>query len=149
MHSYKAGNTIAKDMSDEEALAYAENNSINVHEPTADGQLVAEALLDAPADDDEEVLPAREPTPPTKTPKGKGRKSKGKDAPTPVPVAPAVSGPIVPPGSAKPAAAPTDVSQNNKRKRPGKKGKDADEPVASIEKEDEQPKGPKSKKKKT
>lgn len=136
-------------MTDEEALAYAEMNTINVHEPTADGQLVAEALLDAPADDDDEVLPPREPTPPLKTPKGKpSRKAKGKDAPTPVPAAPAVSGPIVPPGSAKPAAAPSDASPNNKRKRPGKKGKDADEPVASIEKEDEQPKGPKSKKKK-
>ncbi|KAI9743503.1 MAG: hypothetical protein M1818_002816 [Claussenomyces sp. TS43310] len=142
MHSYKSGHIGAKDMSDEEALAYAESHSIGagLSEPTADGQLVAEAMLDAPADIDEDMP---EPPPPVeltpRTPKGKPTR-KGRQAPVEHDsIVPPVSSAIIPPGSARSMAAPLamagDPNLDKKRKR-SKKGGVADEPVASIERED-------------
>lgn len=152
MHAYKSGNVHAKDMSDEEALHYAEINNIGagLTEPTADGQLVAEAMLDAPADIDEDIPappPPVEATP--KTPKGKGARSRGKQSLAESEIAPA-SATIVPPGSARGAAAAAtpilDSTAAQKRKRATKKN--ADEPVNSIEKEDTLPAEKKQRKKK-
>ena len=154
MHSYKSGNVNAKDMTDEEAAQYAEVHNIGVGpiEPTADGQLTSEALMDLPAaaaeaveeEDDEEEPPA-----PKTPPKAKaGRKvakpksgAPGTATSTPATIVPPASSSsaIVPPG-AKPAAPEVEKekSPDKKRKRTSKaaKGKEADEPVASIEKED-------------
>jgi hypothetical protein len=146
MHSYKHGNPEAKDMSDEDAATYAEIHNIGVGaiEPTADGQLAAEALIDIPVaiasdEDEDDVIP--EPMPAPKTPPAKsGRKQRGKQQS-------AFSEPIVPPSSSSsaivpPAAAPKSTpiaapEQERKRKRGStKKGSRADEPVASIEKEE-------------
>jgi len=136
MHSYKAGNLVAKDMSDDDALVYAEVHNIGVIlEPTADGQLTAEsALIDAPGDDDD--VPAAEPV--KSTPKAKApRKSRGGKG---TPAQPEVVAPtaIVPPAAPKVAEPEKAASPDKKRKRSGKKV--ADEPVASIEKEAETPK---------
>lgn len=133
MHSFKVGgNQAAKDMSDDEALHYADTHNIGVvAEPvTADAQITSEALLDAPADDDEELLPPPVAAP---TPKGRGKPKAGAAA---TPSQPA--GAIIPPGSGKPApadGAATAAPAAAKRKRASKKGEDA--VVASIEKGDE------------
>jgi hypothetical protein len=144
MHSYRAGNLSAKDMSDSEAATYANEHSIGV-EATGDAQLAEEAVADhatAALDEDEdaegEII--KEPTPPPKTPKSKpGRKSKTTANKT-TPIAAAES--IVPPSSS--IVPPKTVEKEKvvekkspeKRKRVAKKGKEADEPVASIEKDE-------------
>jgi len=119
MHSYKSGNFTAKDMSDEDALVYADTNNIGVHtDLSAEAQLLME---DAPGDADEGNS--------TTTPKTKGgRKSKGgavKATPVQEPAA------IVSPPAA-PVTTEKEKSPDKKRKRAGKK---VDEPVESIEKE--------------
>ncbi|KAF8860082.1 hypothetical protein BDZ45DRAFT_672801 [Acephala macrosclerotiorum] len=147
MHSYKAGNQLAKDMSDEQAAIYADEHNIST-DNTADAQLVGESSAAALHDEDAEGEPEKEPTPPPKTPKAKStRKSRASAKETPV--APET---IVPPSSSivPPKAVEKEKSPDKKRKRASKKG--ADEPVSTIEKEDavETPKSaPKPRKKKT
>ncbi|KAL3425063.1 HMG box protein [Phlyctema vagabunda] len=130
IHSYKAGNVQAKDMSDEVALAYAEQHNIDAGPADASAQLLAEVPV-AIADEDAEGEEDPEPLPvPPKTPKGKSRKAKGAaKEPEPASVAkPAPESVIQPPPSA--AKAPT---PDRKRKRTSTaKGL----PVESIEKED-------------
>lgn len=130
MHSYKTGkNPDAKDMTDQEALQYAEDNNLDA---TADAQLVGEANAGALLDDDAEGEPDKEPTPPPKaTPKPKAaRKTKVK---TPV----AAPETIVPPTPIVPARElEKSKSPEKKRKRASKKGDEipqSDEPVAAVE----------------
>ncbi|KUJ24222.1 uncharacterized protein LY89DRAFT_572400 [Mollisia scopiformis] len=148
MHSYKAGNLSAKDMTDEQAAGYADEHNIST-DNTADAQLVGESSAAALNDEDAEGEPDKEPTPPPKTPKAKStRKSRGSAKETPAApetIVPPASSSIVPPK----AAAEKEKSPDKKRKRSNKKG--ADEPVSTIEKEDavETPKSaPKPRKKK-
>jgi len=147
MHSYKSGNKDAKDMTELEAAAYADEHNIGA-DTSADAQLVGEASATALHDTDAEGEPEKEPTPPPKTPKAKPSR-KGKATPAsaaPEPIVPQNAS-IVPP---KPAPAEKEKSPDKKRKRASKKG--ADEPVGTIEKEElqvETPKsGPKPRKKK-
>lgn len=143
-HSYKAGNIDAKNMTDEEAAAYAESNQIATapHEITADDQLTAESLLDLPAADAASLSPSPEaPSPPKATPKPKPRGKKGKQTPVATPVVEQPQAPIVPPSSAKA------TSPDRKRKRATSKR--GEEVIVSIEKEEETPKGGKGRKKKT
>jgi len=144
MHSYKHGNLSAKEMSDEDALVYAEQHNISI-ENTADAQLVGESSAAALNDEDAEGEPDKEPTPPPKTPKTKGgRKGKATPATAPEIIVPPASSSIVPP---KPAE--KEKSPDKKRKRASKK---ADEPTPTIEREElavETPKSaPKPRKKK-
>ncbi|KAH8813311.1 putative high mobility group protein 1 [Xylogone sp. PMI_703] len=92
MHSYRAGNQNAKDMTDQAAAAYADEHGIGA-EATADAQLAEEANASnaAAAEEDEEQQP-EEPAP--KTPKSK-RASTAKGA---KPIVPAS---IVPPAASK------------------------------------------------
>ncbi|KAH8787408.1 putative high mobility group protein 1 [Hyaloscypha sp. PMI_1271] len=143
MHSYKAGNALAKEMSDDDALIYADEHNISV-ENTADAQLAGESAA-ALHDEDAEGEPDKEPTPPPKTPKAKGgRKGKATPATAPESIVPPASSSIVPP---KPVE--KEKSPDKKRKRASKK---SDEPTPTIEKEDlavETPKSaPKPRKKK-
>lgn len=139
MHSYKHGNEVAKEMSDEDALTYAEEHNISI-ENTADAQLVGESSAAALHDEDAEGEPDKDPTPPPKTPKAKGgRKGKATPAESIVPA----SASIVPPKVVEKENSPA-----KKRKRASKK---SDEPTPTIEKEDavETPKSaPKPRKKK-
>lgn len=138
MHSYKIGrNANAKDMTDDEALQYAELHNIGA-DTTADAQLVGEASAGAlaEADADAEGEAEKEPTPPPKTPKTKasGRKPKAsKGTPAETVIAPAPTSAIVPEAKVAPAAAPKEKKEtpatSNKRKR-AKKG---DEPAAETE----------------
>ncbi|TAQ83446.1 hypothetical protein B7494_g8238 [Chlorociboria aeruginascens] len=104
VHSYKIGhNKNAKDMTDLDASAYAEEHGIG-NDTTADAQLVGEASAGAiiPEDEDAEGEPDREPTPAPKTPKAKAaRKSKAsatKSSPQTSEIVPPTSS-IVPPKS--------------------------------------------------
>ncbi|KAK2627491.1 hypothetical protein QTJ16_003457 [Diplocarpon rosae] len=144
MHYYKAtGSLDAKDMSDQDAANYADEN--NIDDP-ADAQLVSESAAifqdeDAEGHDDgddaegepEPEPEPREPTPPPKTPKLKnGRKTKASKSNTPAAPAAPPSPPsppspeaIVPPTSASsivpPKSAEKEKSAEKKRKRSGKK----------------------------
>ncbi|ESZ99052.1 high mobility group protein [Sclerotinia borealis F-4128] len=157
MHSYRRGNLTAKEMGDDAAAAYADENNIGA-DASADAQLVGEATAGVPAaveeEEDAEGEPEPEveaeaeaeveksPTPAPKTPKAKGRKAKGKSD---------VAEEIPPPSSASIVPPQKEASPARKRKRVAKKG--ADEPVATTEQEEatiETPKSaPKSRKKKT
>jgi hypothetical protein len=127
MHSYKIGHNVdAKDMTDTEALSYAESHNIGL-EPTADAQLVGEATAGALLDEDAEGEPEKEPTPPPKTtPKTKGgRKTKATKG-TPAAAAPET---IVPPAAIVPAKeAEKEKSPDKKRKRASKKADELAEP---------------------
>ncbi|RDL42479.1 uncharacterized protein BP5553_02458 [Venustampulla echinocandica] len=146
VHSYRNGNIEAKDMSEDEALTYAERNNIGA-DTSADAQLVGEASATALHDDDAEGEPEKSPTPAPKTPKAKAsRKSKGaKDTP-------AQASETIVPGSAsivppKAAAPEKEKSPEKKRKRGAKK--DAVEEPAAEKEETSTPKSaPKSRKKK-
>jgi hypothetical protein len=145
MHSYKTGHNVdAKDMTDQEALNYAEHHNIGA-EATAENQLVGEATAGALLDEDAEGEPEKEPTPPPKaTPKPKGgRKTKATKG---TPTAAAVPEPIVP-AVIVPAKEPEkEKSPEKKRKRASKK---ADEIVEPEEATVETPKsGAKPRKKK-
>jgi hypothetical protein len=149
MHSYKSGNKDAKDMTELEAAAYADEHNIGA-DNSAEAQLAGEAatVLHDEDDEDAEGEPEKEPTPPPKTPKAKASR-KGKATPAsaaPEPIVPQNAS-IIPP---KAAPAEKEKSPDKKRKRASKKG--ADEPVGTIEKEElqvETPKsGPKPRKKK-
>jgi len=157
--AYRAGNKTARDMSDEEAQAYADSNGIG-HD-TASAQLAVEAAATGHGDEEEEDAEGeaepepeaeeeeepepepepeveKSPTPAPKTPKAKGgRKSKGKA--TPAEEAPD-SASIVPPAK--------ESTPGKKRKRASKK--DVEEPAA-VEEEAavETPKSAPKKKKKT
>ncbi|KAI9047521.1 hypothetical protein LZ554_008237 [Drepanopeziza brunnea f. sp. 'monogermtubi'] len=157
MHAYKqGGNVSAKDMTDAEALAYAEEHNIGINAsdvPSLDPAAAvpeeeAEAEADADADDEPEKEPEKEPTPPPKTPKAKNtRRSKGKNS-TPA-AAPASPEAIVPPPSASSIAPPKPAqkSPEKKRKRGSKK---EEEKVVVEEQAVETPKSaPKSRKKRT
>ncbi|CAD6445413.1 3172928d-e50b-4a4e-bf0d-d9473f62cac0 [Sclerotinia trifoliorum] len=154
MHSYRRGNLSAKEMSDDAAAAYADENNIGA-DASADAQLVGEASAGVTAtveeEEDAEGEPEAEaeaeaeveksPTPAPKTPKAKGRKSKGKSE---------VAEEIPAPSSASIVPPQKEASPARKRKRSGKKG---DELVATTEQEEatiETPKSaPKSRKKKS
>lgn len=146
MHSYKAGNLLAKDMTDAEAQLYAETNSINI-ENSADAQLVGESSAAALHDEDADGEVEKEPTPPPqKTPSVKakgGRKTKAKATETPavveeaiVPTPAPVAASIVPPPSAK--VVEKEKSPDKKRKRASKKSVGAEEVQATpaVEKEE-------------
>ncbi|KAF4626939.1 hypothetical protein G7Y89_g11220 [Cudoniella acicularis] len=118
MHYYRKGNQDAKDMTDQDALVYAEEHNIGA-DTSADAQLVGEASATALNDEDAEGEPDKEPTPPPKTPKVKPtRKARGSKE-TPVVEAPPTSSSIVPP---KAAAPEKEKSPDKKRKRASKKG---------------------------
>ena len=144
MHSYKIGsNPNAKEMTDEEAAAYAELHNIGA-DTTADAQLVGEASgalaeAEAEVDVDAEGEPEKEPTPPPKTPKTKAaRKPKaGKSTPaeSSVPAPSTTIAPIKPPGTD--TAKKETPATGAKRKRTSKK---ADEPAAEAEEAVETPK---------
>ena len=145
MHYYKATqNKEAKNMTDAEAAAYAEDN--NLGDVGADAQLVGEASathLEQDAEGEPEPEPEKEPTPPPapvlKTPKAKGgRKGKGAKSAAAVEepveeeaVIPTPSS-IVPPKSAEKEAP---KSADKKRKRASKKGA-VEEAVETPAKED-------------
>jgi len=150
VHLYKTGaNPNAKDMTDEETIAWADANNFPGPEASPDAQLTSEAALqdvDAEAEDDEE--PEKEPTPPPAkaTPKPKSsRKSKTKAA-EPEVITPSVASSSVIPVP-KAAEKEPEKPASAKRKRASKKG--VEEPVA--EKEElavETPKSGKNRKKK-
>ncbi|KAH6664131.1 putative high mobility group protein 1 [Halenospora varia] len=152
MHSYRNSNPDAKDMTDQDALIYAEEHNIGA-DTSADAQLVGEASATAINDEDEdaegEPEPEKEPTPPPKTPKVKAstRKSRGSQ-PTPASAPESIVPPsasIVPP---KPAAPEKEKSPDKKRKRATKKGA-AEELAGQEELKVETPKSaPKPRKKK-
>lgn len=120
IHSYKNGNSNAKDMSDEAALAYAEEHNIDSGPADASAQLLAENHVGADEDaEGEDDIPVPEPTP--KTPKTKSKKSKSKDSEPKAPVET-----VVPLPSAK-AATP-----EKKRKR---QSTSKAQPVGVVEKE--------------
>ncbi|KAH8596643.1 hypothetical protein B0O99DRAFT_619520 [Bisporella sp. PMI_857] len=146
MRSYKVDhNPNAKDMSDADALAYAEEHNIGTETATADAQLVGEAH-DAghPVDEDEDAEgePDKEPTPPPvvkSTPKAKSsRKSKGAKekapVPAPEPIVPSSSS-IVPPKAPEPENTPSKVEKPKaeKRKRSSKKEEAKEEEPAAVE----------------
>lgn len=146
VHAYKAGDLTAKDMSDEEAAAYADAHQISTLplEISANDQLTAESLLDLPIADAASIPSTPEASPPPKvTPKAKSRAAKkGKPTPVATPIVDQAAAPIVPPSSTAKTASP-----DKKRKRnPTKRG---EEVVASIEKEDETPKNKSSRKKRS
>jgi hypothetical protein len=135
MHSYKSGsNPNAKDMTEDEALHYAELHNIGA-DTTADAQLVGEAAA-APEDADAEGEPDKEPTPP-KTPKAKasGRKTK-KGTPAEIAPAPAPTADPIRPAATAPKEKKETPVASTKRKR-AKKG---DEPAAETEEAAETPK---------
>jgi hypothetical protein len=117
VHSYKAGNPNAKNMTDEEAVRYCEEFSIPMpHVGGVDSELANDQ--DAIAEQLQESVPIPEPIEePTKTPKPKAsRKRKSEVEPAQPAVAPAA-----------PAAAP---SPDKKRKRTSTK------PVEQPEKDE-------------
>ncbi|KAF7934476.1 uncharacterized protein EAE98_000815 [Botrytis deweyae] len=152
MHAYRRGNLTAKEMGDDAAAAYADENNIGA-DASADAQLVGEATAgvtatveeeeDAEGEPEAEAEVEKSPTPAPKTPKAKGRKSKGKaDVAEEIPAPSSAS--IVPPQK--------EASPARKRKRSGKK---ADEPVVATTEQEEAPatvetpkSAPKSRKKK-
>lgn len=151
MHSYKTNNnTHAKDMTDDEALQYAETHNIGA-EPTADAQLVGEASAGAHLDADADGEPDKEPTPPLKTPKSKSasRKPKaGKETAS----ATAQDATAPPQASIVPAAKEKekkDTPSGGKRKRASRKDEVVASPDAPEELAVETPKSaPKPRKKK-
>jgi hypothetical protein len=144
MHSYRAGNANAKDMTEEEAQNYAEEHNIGA-ETNADAQLAGEAATSAAlVEEDEDAEGEEEITspPPKTTPKAKGgRKAKAgkatpaveEPAPTPIPHSSSV---IAPPSKIK------EASPDKKRKRTSKRG--VDEPVNTVESEEPAVETPKS-----
>jgi hypothetical protein len=151
VHSYKAGNLQAKDMTDEEAQAYADSHNIEV--PAGDVAVVAEPVdvsaapaAAAPPAVEQHVVPTVEASPepeaeeepaspPKATPKGKpSRAKKGKATPD----AGNTSAIIPPPSAAKSDKA---ASPDKKRKRASRK----DDLVAEAPVE-ETPKSTKSRK---
>lgn len=98
VHSYKAGNPIAKDMSDEEALKYADDFNIAMAENES-----KDAPAESPPDDHDAIAEQLQQEPQVegeaKTPKkaGGGRKRKtATPAPEPAPVEPAKVTPASP-----------------------------------------------------
>ncbi|KAJ5037249.1 uncharacterized protein L3040_007426 [Drepanopeziza brunnea f. sp. 'multigermtubi'] len=166
MHAYKqGGNVAAKDMTDAEALAYAEEHNIGINPsdvpsldpaaavPEEDAEAEAEAEAETGADADADDEPEKEPTPPPKTPKAKNtRRSKGGKNSTPAAAAAAASPEaIMPPPSASsigpPKPAEKEKSPEKKRKRGSKKEEEkvvVEEPAAETPKS-----APKPRKKKT
>ncbi|EHK96202.1 putative High mobility group protein 1 [Glarea lozoyensis 74030] len=146
MHSYRAGNLAAKDMTDQEAATYAELHEVGA-DTTADAQLVGEASATALHDEDAEGEPEKEPTPPPvalpKTPKAKPTRKGKATKETP---AAAGSDAIVPPSSIVPAkaAAPEEKSPDKKRKRATKKSTEVAE--EQVETPKSQPKNSRKKK---
>ncbi|OBT65502.1 hypothetical protein VE03_04980 [Pseudogymnoascus sp. 23342-1-I1] len=131
-HAYKSGILTAKDMSDDEARAYADTHNISTApaEISANDQLNAESLLDLPAADAASLPSSPETAAPKQTPKGKGaarggKKVGGKPA-APEPAA------IVPSSAAKAG------SPDKKRKRVSKRG---EEIAAAAGGEEEKGKG--------
>ncbi|RFU23578.1 hypothetical protein B7463_g12759, partial [Scytalidium lignicola] len=122
MHSYRAGNTEAKEMTDAAAATYAEEHGIGA-EPTADAQLAEEASASnaaaAAAEASEEEQP-EEPTP--KTPKSKraSAASRAKPAAAAAAAPTIVPASIVPPAASKTASTPSvkeTPATDKKRKR--------------------------------
>ncbi|KFX92362.1 hypothetical protein V490_05426 [Pseudogymnoascus sp. VKM F-3557] len=138
-HAYKSGILTAKDMTDDEARAYADSHQITTApaEISANDQLNAESLLDLPAADAASLPSSPEAAAPKATPKGKPRGGK-KVAGKPTAAAPEPAA-IVPSSAAKAG------SPDKKRKRVSKRG---EEMAAAAEGGDETPKGGKGRKKK-
>lgn len=116
-HAYKSGIATAKDMTDDEARAYADTHNISTApaEISANDQLNAESLLDLPAADAASLPSSPEAAVAKATPKGKarGKKVGGKViTPAPEPAA------IVPSSAAKAG------SPDKKRKRVSKRGEE-------------------------
>jgi len=156
MHSYKAGNTAAKTMTDDEARIYYDDHLAEAGDHSADAQLVNEALANSPdaeidadveveADAEEEVeseeeeaapVIVRTPTPPPKTPKVKATRKKAAPK-TETPVVAPVAAPTV---AATPASEPEKPEKKRKRKSKADMEKEkalvADALVDSIESEE-------------
>ncbi|ELR07412.1 hypothetical protein VC83_07524 [Pseudogymnoascus destructans] len=116
-HAYKSGILEAKDMTDDQARAYADTHNISTApaEISANDQLNAESLLDLPAADAASLPSSPEAAAARATPKGKvrGKKVGGKVlTPAPEPAA------IVPSSAAKAG------SPDKKRKRLSKRGEE-------------------------
>ncbi|RDW87763.1 hypothetical protein BP5796_03457 [Coleophoma crateriformis] len=140
-HSYKAGNLDAKDMSNEEALVYADDHNIDASTADPSAQLLAEnpvVVEDEDAEGEVEV-PVPEPEPTPKTPKAKGRKGKATKEVEPESAKAVTESAVLPPSAAKP-------TPDKKRKRTST-AKAA--PVESIEKEEAPVETPKEKTKKS
>lgn len=126
VHSYKQGNPNAKNMSDDEALAYANAHDVKVPDdvPIEDvvnneQEAIAEQLgQSAAAEPEEEEEPA---APAAKTPKKANNTRKRKTA------TPAIAEP-------EPKAAATPASPAQKRKRTSTKAEPAEEPKKSARK---------------
>jgi len=138
MHAYKAGNMSAKDMTDEEAAAYADANQIQLDDNHAlDAQLASEHLADIPADvpsspSSKEDSPPPAPKP-AATPKAKASRSKkAKETPK------AAEAETIIPSSAQKESSP-----DKKRKRSSKKGEEI-----AADKEEEKPKASRKKRSK-
>ncbi|KAM7209371.1 hypothetical protein V8F20_000421 [Naviculisporaceae sp. PSN 640] len=125
VHSYKHGNANAKNMTDEEAIKYADDFNIEMPAPgnvedTAgnDQDAIAQQLAqqNAPVEESEEEVPA------TKTPKSKGKDTR-KPRKTATPAAPEPE----PPKAVQTPASP----QVNKRKRTSKAADLIEEPKKS------------------
>ena len=147
MRSYKVDQNLdAKNMSDADALVYADANNIGL-ETSADAQLVGEAhdagaLVDE--DEDAEGEPDKEPTPPPvvakATPKPKSnRKAKGGKVAAPEAIVPAATS-IVPPKPDVPTPA-----KSEKRKRTTNKKDEVEEPAAETPKSVSKPRKKKAK----
>ncbi|OIW24116.1 hypothetical protein CONLIGDRAFT_126282 [Coniochaeta ligniaria NRRL 30616] len=127
MESYKAGNLAAKEMTDDQALAYANEHAVKVPVDVAiedvvnnEQEAIAEQLgQSAVAEPEEEEEPA---APAAKTPKKNPRKIFRKSAGTPAITAP----------EAKAAATP--ASPAAKRKRTSTKAEPTEEPKKSARK---------------
>ncbi|KFZ03432.1 hypothetical protein V501_09371 [Pseudogymnoascus sp. VKM F-4519 (FW-2642)] len=136
-HAYKSGILEAKDMTDDQARAYADTHNISTApaEISANDQLNAESLLDLPAADAASLPSSPEAAAAVKaTPKGKarGKKVGGKViTPAPEPAA------IVPSSAAKAG------SPDKKRKRVSKRGEEI--AAAAVGGEEDKGKGRKKK----
>lgn len=133
MHAYKAGDMSAKDMTDEEAAAYAEQNQIHLDEQeraAIDAQLghiddIQGEVPSSPSSKEDSPPPAPKPAATPKQTKATGRAKKTKETPKT-----AEQEPIVP------SSAQKESSPDKKRKR-GKKEeeeKDAEKPKAARKK---------------
>jgi hypothetical protein len=124
VHSYKAGNLDAKNMPDEEALAYANANDVKVPETVAiddvvgnEQEAIAEQLGQSAVAEPEEEEPA---APAAKTPKKANNTRKRKTA--------------TPAAEPEAKATATPASPAQKRKRTSTKVEPAEEPKKSARK---------------
>lgn len=131
VHSYKHGNPDAKNMTDEEARAYADQYGISMpplaqaeETPANDQEAIAEQLQQtaAAAEPSPEEASEEEPAPAAKTPKKKETRKRKSTAATPA---------VTEPEPAKAAAATPASPEAKKRKRTSKAAEQVEEPKKS------------------